>query len=516
MSIMTLIIHPQMTGSLREYSVSLYLVIVVLFLFPCVVSAAEPILSGITPADGINTNQVFVNISGTDFATGANVMLTPVNPRMVHKSSIIDGKGGTLLKRPTSVFVFGNYAYVTSEDSNALEIIDISDPAHPAHKGSIVNGDGGALISKPYSVSVSGKYAYITSCGTGSLEIVDISDPALPVHMGSYAISGHGILKDVWMTVTISGNYAYFANSGGSTVEIIDISDPAHPVHKGSISDGDGGALLVSPSAIVIAGNYAYITSYSRDALEIVDISDPVHPVHKGSIVNGDGGALLGSPNDVFVSGNYAYIASAGNDALEVVDVTDPAHPVHKGSIVDNSIKDGDTALNGPKSVWVSGNYAYIASQSSFALEVVDVSDPANPVHKDSIVHKYVKKGQGSGALLDNPYSVVVSGTNAYIATYGSDAVEIVDTGAIPGTGVTVISPTQITCTFNLTNKNDGPYNVVITNPDGSFGVLANGFAVIPSTVPTAKQSPLSSILPVGAVLCAGVMAVVAIRRNRK
>jgi len=48
-----------------------------------------------------------------------------------------------------SVYVSGTYAYVASSESNALEIVDISNPALPVHKGSIVNGAGGALLSLP-------------------------------------------------------------------------------------------------------------------------------------------------------------------------------------------------------------------------------------------------------------------------------------------------------------------------------------------------------------------------------
>jgi PKD repeat protein len=48
----------------------------------------------------------------------------------------------------------------------------------------------------------------------------------------------------------------------------------------------------------------------------------------------------------------------------------------------------------------------------------------------------------------------------------------------ITGTGVTVVSPTQITCTFDLTNKVAGLWNVAVINPDGKSGVLPNGFTI--------------------------------------
>ena len=95
---------------------------------------------------------------------------------------------------PFSVYVSGNYAYVASFDSNALEIVDVSNPANPVHKGSISNGAGGALLNGPVSVYVSGNYAYVASMASNALEIVDVSNPANPVHKGSISNGAGGAL----------------------------------------------------------------------------------------------------------------------------------------------------------------------------------------------------------------------------------------------------------------------------------------------------------------------------------
>src|SRR5882757_3967910 len=91
-------------------------------------------------------------------------------------------------------------------------------------------------------------------------------------------------------------------------------------------------------------------------------------PGHAGSIVNGSGGALLSQPSSVFVSGNYAYVASFGSNALEILDITDPTLPIHKGS----------ASINGANAVFILGDFAYVTcSASSNSLAVVDVSDRA-------------------------------------------------------------------------------------------------------------------------------------------
>ncbi|MDD5143118.1 hypothetical protein [Methanoregula sp.] len=347
--------------------------------------------------------------------------LGPAGAMPTHVNVIPDGSGGALLNSPIKVFVSGNYAYVVSQGSDSLEIIDISNPGWPRHAGSITNGAGGALLKRPLDVFVSGKYAYIASHESDALEIVDVSDPASPKHKGSIIIGA----IDNWfnpgpvgpISVYVSGNYAYVPCAYSGMMEIVDISDPANPVRKSAVGDGSYQAKLAGPTSVWVSGNYAYVTSFSWGALEIVNVSRPAGPLPEGRISDGEGGALLNTPAEVVVAGNYAYVASQRSNALEIVDVSDPASPKHKGSITDG---EGGARLRAPTGVAVSGNYAYIASKESNALEVVNISDPAAPRHAGSMVHM-------EGLGLDFPTGVAVSGNYAYVASKNSNALQIVD-----------------------------------------------------------------------------------------
>lgn len=68
----------------------------------------------------------------------------------------------------------------------------------------------------------------------------------------------------------------------------------------------------------------------------------------------------------------------------------------------------------------------------------------------------------------------------------------------IAATGVSVVSPTQITCSLGLSGKKTGLWDVVVTNPDAQYGILVNGFGItIASTAPvvgTSIESLLDSI----------------------
>jgi hypothetical protein len=391
------------------------------------------------------------------------------NPALpVHKGSIFDGGGNApYLSEAWGVYVSGNYAYVASAASNALEIIDVSNPALPVHKGSLLDGGGIApFLSGVVDVTVSGNYAYVA--GTGFLEIVDISNPAMPVHKGSLK-DGGGVapfLGNVY-SISLSGNFLYMTDELNNALEIVDVSNPALPVHKGKLMDGGGVApFLQACFAFTISGNYgyavtnggvmevvditnpalpvhktsltlpislcrsidivgslAYVTSRQANSVQTVDISNPASPVIKTLINSGSGGPLLKSPENVYVSGNYAYVASYENNALEIIDVTNPNLPVHKGSIVDAG---GGVApfLNEPASVFVSGNYAYVASTLSQALEIVDVTNPATPVHKGSL--------QNGTAYLASPVSVFVSGTLAFVGCTGGLEIADISNPAAP------------------------------------------------------------------------------------
>ena len=112
----------------------------------------------------------------------------------VHIGSIQSGSGGVAPEQSRMVCSSsGNYAYVASFSSNALEIVDISNPANPTHSGSIVDGSGGALLNNPDGVFVSGNYAYVTSAGSNALEIVNVTDPANPTHSGSIVDGSGGL-----------------------------------------------------------------------------------------------------------------------------------------------------------------------------------------------------------------------------------------------------------------------------------------------------------------------------------
>ncbi|MBU1895330.1 hypothetical protein KJ641_00455, partial [Patescibacteria group bacterium] len=167
---------------------------------------------------------------------------------------------------------------------------------------------------------------------------------------------------------------------------------------------------------IPISGSDGSFVFNTTTIYKLLDVEGKVgSPVHAGSISS----VALDGARSVFVSGDYAYVLAKGdNDGMQIIDISDPSNPTGKGSILNG---EGGALLDTPTSVFVSGNYAYVVGTGNDALEIIDISNSADPTHKGSLVN-----GVG-GALLVDAYSVFVSGNYAYVACFNSNALEIID-----------------------------------------------------------------------------------------
>jgi hypothetical protein len=117
-----------------------------------------------------------------------------------------------------------------------------------------------------------------------------------------------------------------------------------------------------SLEAVAAQGNYAYLAQGMQ--LQVVDLTN----------LRTVGDLSFGYPvRDVAVSGNYAYLVTNTYGDLHVVDVSDPADPVAVGR--------GEVpGWLGGESVAVRGDYAYVLAQSgSDGLVTFDISSPITP-----------------------------------------------------------------------------------------------------------------------------------------
>ncbi len=317
-----------------------------------------------------------------------------------------------------SLFVKDDYIYIPNAGANSLTIIDARDKAHPVLAGSISNGTNGAKLSIPYNVYVVGDYAYVTAYSSAALEVVNVANKANPTHV-AYLLNGtNGAKLSGAAGLQIIGDYAYIMSYSGKALEIVNISSSTNPVHAGVISDGTNGAKIYGYE-LAVNGSYAYLSSYSSHALEIVDISNPANPTHVSTLNDGDNGAALHRTRSVAYYNNTIYSSVTGSNRVEIIDVSSPASPTHINQI-DPSIN-----LGGPRFVKIHNGLAYVTAGNSNALQIVDISDKKHPSPRGSINLRY------NGAKLYSPLGMDFRGNYAYIvstsANFGFGALEIVD-----------------------------------------------------------------------------------------
>jgi len=332
---------------------------------------------------------------------------------ITHKSKILDGEQGSKLNYCHGVKVVGNYAFVVARLSNALNIIDITNPSLPIVASVLNHGNGGALLTGSENIEIYDNYAYI-SCLTGNaLEIVDISNPLHPIHCGKLeGLSGAN-------QTYVKGDYAYVACLNGNCISVVNISDKSNPILVTTIDDGDGGAELTGANGLWIDGNYLYVASYGGDTLEILDITDQELPVHAGKIT-ASASIPMYLPIDVQVSGNFAIVVTTGSKTLVVIDISDPTSPIYCGRALHD---ENGAILDTPYGLHVEGSFIFACATASNALSVFDWSDPFNPMFVGSIAN------EDGGASIGAPLGIFVSGRYAYICGSTSDSLEIVDLG---------------------------------------------------------------------------------------
>jgi hypothetical protein len=360
------------------------------------------------------------------------------------------------LARPKGLCVAGNYAYVASRDDSGLSIIDISNSSNPIEVGYIQDdsqsgGQAHALLGA-YGVCVSGNYAYVAAVFDDGLSVINVSNPASPTEEGyiqdKSQPNGTASAFDQPLNVFVSGDYAYVTCHGeGDGLSIINISDPSNPTQEGYIQDNSHNGTATAlhyPDAVWVTGNYAYVITSADDSLSVIDISNSSNPVEVGYILDdespetGEKAAhCLDLPIGLYVSGNYAYVGSRFDSALTIIDISDPTSLVEVGYIQDNDpIVDNDetdypageaTALWYANGVFVSGNYAYVASYED-AVSVIDISDPTDPCE---VAYIYDDSNGGSATTLQDANRIFVQNERVYVTAYGEDGLSILDTSII-------------------------------------------------------------------------------------
>jgi len=369
----------------------------------------SPFVYGSTP---FVSTVVYVYVASNSDNALTAFGISDIDEGIITHEAVITGAGApNYLSGPFAVFATGNYAYVVSYLDNALTAFDISDVENGniIHKAHISGTGSPNYLGSPYGVFVEGNYAYVASYGNNALSVFDVSDVVNGNIIHKASITGAGAPNYLYgpRGVFVVGNYAFVAAYTDNALSVFDISDVGNGniTHKVSISGAGSPNYLSRPWGVFVSGNYAFVTAYADDALSVFDISDVGNGniTHKASVSSVGAPYYLDGVRGVFVSGNYAYTVGSLAMTLTAFDISD----VGNGNITYKAHISGTgppVYLYRPCSVYVSGNYAYVASLLDDALSVFDISDVGN----GNITHKVSIVGAGSPNYLDGAQWVFV------------------------------------------------------------------------------------------------------------
>lgn len=268
-------------------------------------------------------------------------------------------------------------------------------------------------ISYPYSCA--SIWGYVDTDGTeyalvGTYEgvsIVDVSDPDNPEIKFDVAHT-----PNLWREIKTYGHYAYATNEVGDGLLIIDLSDLPNSVSKTTFkyTDESGNVQQTGHTLWIDEFGKLFIFggSYGIGGATIFDLTvDPVTPPFLGSYQQQ-------YIHDGYVRGDTLWASEIYAGKLELVDVSNPANPVPLASVSTPSFFTHNS--------WPTKNnkYAFTTDEvdNSF-LAAYDVSDLSNITEVDR-----VQSNPGSGSIVHNVH--LYNDQFAYTAYY-KDGVVLFD-----------------------------------------------------------------------------------------
>jgi len=175
-----------------------------------------------------------------------------------------------------------------------------------------------------------------------------------------------------------------YVSSGGSGLQVVNISNPAQPENVAA-RWGDIAVCVAEANQFLYVGYFGN----DMDGMRIYNITSPANPTE---VYNYQDGAIY----YITVSNNLAYVGANWGRELQILNVSDPANPALIGAYeMPNEIQAKDIAL--------SGDYAFLAATES-GLVVMNVSNPSSP----QFVTSYDTP--------DYSFGITISGTTALLS----------------------------------------------------------------------------------------------------
>lgn len=320
------------------------------------------------------------------------------------------------------ILVEGDVGYAVSIFDSGLTIVDLSNPASPQLLSRLPRS-ADFRSRAAVSLSLAGSLLFVPGRSDDAVNIVDVTDPAAPVPL-SVLRDGEGGFEglDRAYSAVSDGDVLYVAGAEDDAISVIDISDPANPALIIELRDEVGGFdALEGVRYLLLSGSTLFATALDEDALNVIDVSDPSNPVLLTVVRDNQGGFdALDGALAMALDGGLLYVSAFYDDAVAIIDVSDASNP-QPVSEIRNGVG-GAKQLRGPWDLDVAGGLASINANEADAIVLVDVSDPTAPV-----VLRELVDGEAGFDALEHPIGTQIAQGLVFGTGARDDAITIFD-----------------------------------------------------------------------------------------
>ncbi len=389
-----------------------------------------------------------------------SIAILPVCAEIPYTQWGSQGTGNGQFDYPSDVAINGTTGnvYVIEWRNNRTQVFSASGN-YLAQWGS--SGSSNGQFKWPAGIAINNTgYVYIADAGNNRIQIFDTN--------GNYINQWSGGLFSPRALAINSSNFIYVADYGNNRIMVFDPSGVYITQWSASYPLG----------VAVNASGFVYVTE-SNNYLTKIFTPGGVNIGQWGSFGTGNGQFKFPTKIAIDNSSNV-FVIDEDNGRIEVFDPS--GIYLRKWGTYGTGVGQ----LSSPKGIAVnSSSYVYVAEYSSYRVQVF--SSASAP----SVTTITPSSGLNTG-------SIAFSSLTGTGFTAGA-AVNLTKTGQanISATGVSVVSADKITGNFDITGSVAGTWNVIVTNPDGQFGLLTNGFT-ISALIPVAgfTGTPLSGTAP--------------------
>jgi hypothetical protein len=432
-------------------------------------------------------------------------------------------------------------AYVGSRGQGAIEIADVSDPAHPRTAGSLA---GRPLTTARELRAIPARKLLIAlsfSLGRGGVNRIDLyrwtDDCTRPSPVGGYDLGGRSPHEFfLWQDPGGARTLLFVAMFSGAQgdLQVLDVTDPAAPrlagtwsppiglLHSISLSaDGRRAYLSLWTGGLLVADASQFTTGQANPQLTLLTPVGARLPAPAGGNVHS---AVQVPGKELVVVTDERYPPACPYGPARLVDVSDPAQP---RVVVGLSAPENDPAAcrASPAGAYTSHNPTPVAglalvSWYSSGLQVFDISDPAQPQRLAEFRPQSSEPGQrdpqlGATLALTWSYPIIRDGL-IYVADINE--------------GLSVLryhGPHE--AELGLVTFAEGNSNLTVLRPAAPSPTAAPAAAASPSPRPAPSHAPAAAARPTGVpvsplvaagaglvvLLAIGIAAIVARRRPR-